>query len=82
MGPEPGGRSGREHGAEDIGLMAEMAEEGGDCGLLLELLGFLGGYRTTVRDSLRDGQDETSRLEETVVWCLSFWVVWVDIAPP
>ena len=39
-------------------------EEGGDCGLVLELLGFLGGYRTTVRDTLRDGQDETSRLEE------------------
>ena len=48
----------------DTGLMAEMAEEGGDCGLVLELLGCLGGYRTTVRDTLRDGQDETSRLEE------------------
>ena len=47
----------------DIGLMAEMAEEG-DSGLVLELLGCLGGYHTTVRDTLRDGQDETSRLEE------------------
>ena len=61
MGPEPGARSGREHGAEDTGLMAEMAEEGGDCGVVLELLGCLGGYRTTVRDTLREGQDETSR---------------------
>ena len=68
MGPEPGARSGREHGAEDTGLMAEMAEEGGDCGLVLELLGCLGGYRTTVRDTLRDGQDETSRLEEVGDW--------------
>ena len=48
----------------DIGLMAEMAKEGGDSGLVLELLGCLGGYCTTVRDSLRDGQDETNRLEE------------------
>ena len=46
----------------DIGLMAEMAEEGGDCGLVLELLGFLGRYHTTVRDALRDGE-EKSRLE-------------------
>ena len=45
----------------DIGLMAEMAEEGGDCGLALELLGFLGRYCTTVRDALRDGE-EKSRL--------------------
>ena len=64
MEPDPAVRSGREVGAEDTGLMAEMAEEGGDCGLVLELLGCLGGYRTTVRDTLRDGQDETSRLEE------------------
>ena len=48
----------------DIGLMAEMAKEGGDSGLVLELLGCLGGYCTTMRDSLRDGQDETNRLEE------------------
>ena len=27
-----------------------MAEEGGDYGLMLELLGFLGGYRITLRD--------------------------------
>ena len=50
--------------AGDIGLMAEMAEEGGDCGLALELLGSLGRYCTTLRDALREGQDETSRLEE------------------
>ena len=58
MGPEPGGRSGREHGAEDIGLMAEMAEEGGDCGLMLELLRFLDGCCITLRDALRDKEEE------------------------
>ena len=46
----------------DTALMAEMAEEGGDCGLALELLGSLGGYRITLRDALRDGE-EKRRLE-------------------
>lgn len=31
---------------------------------MLELLELFGGYYITVRDTLRDGQDETSRLEE------------------
>ena len=35
-----------------------MAEEGGDYGLMLELLGFLGGYRITLRDG-----EQKSRLE-------------------
>ena len=39
-----------------------MAEKGGDYGLMLELLGFLGGYRITLRDALRD-KEEKSRLE-------------------
>ena len=39
-----------------------MAEEGGDCGLMLELLGFLGGYLITLRDALRD-KEAKSRLE-------------------
>ena len=67
MEPDPDGPSAERvemRPLGDIGLMAEMTEEGGDCGLVLELLGCLGGYRTTVRDTLRDGQDETSRLEE------------------
>ena len=38
----------------DIRLMAEVAEEGEDCGLVLEFLGFLGGIRITLRDALRD----------------------------
>ena len=46
----------------DIGLKAEMAEKGGDYALMLELLGFLGVYRITLRDALRDKEDK-SRLE-------------------
>lgn len=59
MEADPGGRSDRERGAEsswDTAVTAEMAEEGGDCGLALELLGSLGGYRITLRDALRDGK--------------------------
>ena len=42
----------------DIGLKAEMAEKGGDYALMLELLGFLGVYRITLRDALRDKEEE------------------------
>ena len=38
--------------------MAEVAEEGEDCGLVLEFLGFLGGIRITLRDALRDKEEE------------------------
>ena len=38
--------------------MAEVAEEGGDFRLMLELLGFLDGYRITLRDALRDKEEE------------------------
>lgn len=44
--------------------MAEMAEEGGDFLVLVLELQVLWWMYITVRDTLRDGQDETSRLEE------------------
>ena len=60
--------------------MAEMAEEGGDCGLMLELLGFLDGYQITLRDALRD-KEEKSRREGAVGLggaCLWASMVWQD----
>ena len=43
--------------------------------MALELLGSLGRYCTILRDALRDGQDETSRLEEVGVLARSFFGV-------
>ena len=48
MEPDPDGPSAERvemRPLGDIGLMAEMTEEGGDCGLVLELLGCLGALR-------------------------------------
>ena len=50
MGPEPGGRSGREPGADVLGTS---------------------GWR-----------QRRLRKEGTLVWCLSFWGFWMDIASP
>ena len=41
--------------------------------MALGLLGSSGRYCTTLRDALRDGQDETSRLEEVGALARSFF---------
>ena len=47
----------------DIQLIAEVAEGEGDCALVPGLLAYLGGSRSTLKETLSYGEDERIRLE-------------------